>query len=59
MTCPFESQINHYLLSRGAYVFGFVCLLPTLLKNYEWIAMKFYGGVPGWYKEQEHVIKFW
>ena len=36
---------------QGGHAFGsvclFVCLLTTLLKNYKWIAIKFYGGVRG------------
>ena len=42
---------SHYLLGKGSCVFGSIglsiCLWTTLLKSYEWIGMKRYGGVLG------------
>ena len=43
-------MLCHYLLSKGGYIFGSVCLLVCghhYSKRYERIGMKFYGGVLG------------
>ena len=42
-------KLTNITLAKRGYVFGSVCLSATLVSNitqsYEWIAMKFYGGV--------------
>ena len=51
-----QVSLGYVFSSNGLFFCRSACLLTTLLKRFEWTAIKFYGGVWG---GKRNVIKFW